>query len=156
MQAHDPGSVIVAMLHAVDRLDWPKVRRSFADRVTIDYQSLNGEAPADVNADDLIAGWQGVLPGFDATQHITGPMVLSEEKQDIVAETHVRAYHRIAAADGGEIWIVVGHYTVRLVEQAAAWRITAFKLSVFYQEGNLSLPALAKKRAASAPPRSRW
>ncbi len=75
--AKEPRAVGRPVLHAIDRLDWPAVRQSFADRVTVDYRSLNGEPAAEVKAEDLIAGWRALLPGFDATQHLLGPVVVS-------------------------------------------------------------------------------
>ena len=145
-----PSDAVTSMLHAIDRLDWQAVRRSFADRVTVDYSSLNGSPGAEVGADDLIAGWKALLPGFDATQHLLGPVVVSRSHDATIAETHVRGYHYIAGADGGEVWMVAGHYAARLIEDAGAWAIASLTLTVFYQQGNLALPDLARTRAASA------
>jgi hypothetical protein len=54
---------------------------------------------------------------------------------------------------GGEIWMVAGHYTVRLRLIDADWRIAGITLTVFYQEGNLEIPNIARSRASSSPPR---
>jgi hypothetical protein len=145
-----PSDAVASMLHAIDRLDWPAVRQSFADRVTVDYHTLNGTPAADVNADDLIAGWRAVLPGFDATQHLVGPVVASPDGDVTRAETHVRGYHYIAGAEGGHLWLVAGHYSARLIDSNGRWQITALTLTVFYQEGNLALPGIATGRAASS------
>ena len=150
-----PGEVLISLLHAIDRLDWPIVRGSFTDRVRVDYSSLSGQPAADVSADDLIAGWKTLLPGFDATQHLAGPVLVSNDNAAAVVETHVRGYHRIADANAGNIWMVAGHYTARLTEHDGDWKIAALTLTVFYQEGNLSLPDAARARAASTPRVSR-
>jgi hypothetical protein len=146
-----PPDAVASMLLAVDRLDWPAVRQSFADRVMVDYRSLNGAPAAEVNADDLIAGWRAVMPGFDATQHLVGPVVASRDGDGTRAETHVRAYHHVARAEGGDSWMVAGHYSIRLLERHGRWQIVALTLTVFYQEGNLALPSIASARAASSP-----
>jgi hypothetical protein len=145
-----PPDAVASMLLAVDRLDWPAVRQSFADRVMVDYRSLSGAPAAEVDADDLIAGWRAVMPGFDATQHLAGPVVASRDGDAARAETHVRAYHHVAGAEGGDTWMVAGHYSVRLIERDGRWRIIALTLTVFYQEGNLALPRIATSRAPSS------
>ncbi|MGH7717513.1 MAG: hypothetical protein ACREON_01535 [Gemmatimonadaceae bacterium] len=55
----------------------------------------------------------------------------------------------IPGAEGGESWVLGGHYTYRLVRRGGRWKIAATRLDVAYQEGNLRLAELARKRAAS-------
>ncbi|WP_232661513.1 nuclear transport factor 2 family protein [Pseudonocardia sp. TRM90224] len=141
----DPTTVFTRMLHAVDALDWATVRAAFADTVRVDYTELAGGEVEDVAADELIGRWQSIFPGFGATQHITGPCILTPEDNGVVrVDTHVRSFHRIADAEGGPIWGVHGHYLARV----RAGLITALTLQLFYQEGNIALPALATARAA--------
>ena len=142
------------MLRAVDAVDWPAVRRAFADAVEVDYTSLVGGQPARVAADQLIATWQALVPGFEATQHKIGPINIVGTGDQRSAETDVRGYHEIKGTPGGDAWIVVGKYTFQLSHGPAGWRITGMKLTVFYQEGNLGLPAIAQERAKSAPRRA--
>jgi hypothetical protein len=138
------SDVLPRMLHAIDALDWPAVRAAFADEIRVDYTSLSGGEPETLPADALITRWQGLLPGFDATQHLAGPVVLSSDGgPGVRAAAHVRGYHHIRGSDGGQTWGVFGHYTARLADG----KITELTLRVFYQEGNLELPALAARRA---------
>jgi hypothetical protein len=44
--------------------------------------------------------------------------------------------------------MVAGHYTVKLIAVDDAWKIAGITLTVFYQEGNLRIPELARARAA--------
>src|SRR5690606_34429994 len=67
--------LITRLLFAVDALDWAGVRAAFADEVEVDYTSLFGGSPERLPADELVTRWQGMLPGFAATQHQTGPIV---------------------------------------------------------------------------------
>jgi hypothetical protein len=141
------ADVLPRMLHAIDALDWPAVRAAFAGQVRVDYTSLSGGEPETLPAGELIARWQGLLPGFDATQHLTGPVVLTDDGHEgVQADTHVRGYHHMRGAEGGETWGVYGHYAARLADG----KITELTLQVFYQEGNLGLPALATERAATS------
>jgi hypothetical protein len=135
----------VRMLHAIDAKDWNGVRVEFADEVDTDYTSLFGAPAARVRADDLVAGWRLFASPFDATQHFIGPFVTATpQPNQVIAETHVRAYHRIAGLPGGDVWMVAGHYAVQLEEMNGAWKIAGITLRVFYQEGNLRIPELAR------------
>ena len=142
---------IVRMIHAVDQLDWLAVRHEFADTVDVDYTSLAGGEPETMPADKLMERWQGLLPGFQATQHLLGPFLVEAEAATATVETHVRGYHYIADMSNGEVWMVAGNYHFRMALQGDRWVITAMKLVVFYQEGNLELPVLAQKQAVTAP-----
>jgi SnoaL-like domain len=140
------ADVLTRLLHAVDALDWATVRGALADEVAVDYTSMTGGEPETLAAGDLIARWQGLLPGFDVTQHLTGPVVLTDDGgPGVRANTHLVAYHRLTGADGGESWVLHGHYTARLVDG----KVAGLTLTVLFQDGNLDLPRLAAERAAS-------
>jgi hypothetical protein len=142
------ADVLPRLLYAIDALDWPAVREAFADEVRLDYTSLFGGEPETLAGDELIARWQALLPGFDATQHMLGPVVLTDDAgPGVRADAHVRGYHHIGGQDGGQTWAVHGHYTARLV----GGKITELTLALFYQEGELDLPAVATERAATSP-----
>ena len=142
------ADVLTRLLHAVDRLDWAEVRRCLAGEIRVDYTELSGGEPETLAADDLVARWRALLPGFDATQHITGPVLVSYDGgPGVRADAHVRGYHRL----GTETWAVHGHYVARLLDG----KIAELTLQVFYQEGNLGLPEEAIKRAGTRPRQSR-
>jgi len=101
---------VIGMLHAIDTRDWPAVRAAFADTVTTDYTSLFGGGPQRQPADSLVDGWADFLPGFDATQHLAGPLVVTVDGDTARARCAVTATHRIDDA----LWTVAGHYQVRL------------------------------------------
>lgn len=133
--------VITRMLHAIDALDWKTVRASFADEVHADYTSLWGGAPATVGIDDLIADWQQLLNGFDATQHLTGPVI----EVDGQWHTQVRAHHWL----DGAAWTVYGHYIAGISDG----RIAALTLQAFHEEGDRELVTQARasrRRAGSS------
>ena len=144
--------VFTHMLHALDLRQWQAVRDAFADHVDIDYSSLFGVPAATVSSDEQIGAWRSFVGAFDATQHLTGPMVTSERENAVLGITSVRGYHRIAGAPGGDTWMVAGIYHVRFVHRRAGWKIIGLALKVLYQEGNLDLPGVAKSRAAAPVP----
>ena len=144
-----PGTdVVVTMLHAVDDLDWDAVRACFAGEVATDYTSLWGGEPETLTADQLIGWWRQLAPGFDATQHLIGPVVVTEADQaTVTCTTNVRAYHRIDDAT----WMVAGRYVVRVVRSGeSGWRIAAVTLRHYYEDGDRGLVDAATKRVAEA------
>lgn len=145
----DITDLVTALLHAIDQRDWSRVRSCFGDTVAVDYTSLFGGEPETLTADALIARWRALLPGFDSTQHISGPVLVSDRDSDTAdARTAIRGYHYAAEAPGGPLWMVAGHYQIRLCKTAGIWAIDALTLETAYQEGNSSLPAFASERAA--------
>lgn len=147
------SDLIARMLLAVDRLDWAGVRRAFSERVVMDYTSLFGGSVNTLRADEVIAGWKGLLPGFDATQHLIGPVVVSANRGSITAETTVRGYHHVKDAPGGTTWMVSGVYTFGVTATADGWQIESIKLALAYQEGNTALRQLAQERVAAGKAR---
>jgi hypothetical protein len=134
------AEVITRMLHAIDALDWVTVRNSFADEVTVDYTSLWGGEPEKLPADELITRWTEFASGLAATQHQTGPVVVSNGR----AETHVVAHHWLPEARGGDTWTVHGHYIARLADG----KIAELTLQTFHAGGHDGLPTIAGQRAA--------
>jgi hypothetical protein len=144
------GATLTRLLHAIDAKDWRGVRDTFADTLDMDYQSLFGDPPMRIDADQQVAGWQQFAGAFDVTQHVTGPILVTADGNDALAHTHVRAYHRISGAVGGDVWMVAGHYTVKLSRVREAWKIAGMTLTVFYQEGNLRIPKIARGEIAAS------
>jgi hypothetical protein len=150
----DIADAVTSLLHGVDALDWTRVRGALAAEVRLDYTSLFGGSATSLPADQLVANWRALLPGFDATQHLIGPILVRGGDARAEVEATVRGYHRIKDAAGGDIWMVAGRYDMQLAPDAGQWRIAAITLVTYYQEGNLALPALAQQRAMSTPRRA--
>lgn len=149
------AATITRMLFAIDTLDWPAVRAALADEVETDYTSLFSGSIERLKADTLVQRWQSLLPGFDATQHLTGPIVVNIGKdRTAVAETHVRGYHYIET-ESPSVWMVAGHYVMRMEQTAAGWRIASIRLDTYRQEGNRNFPAMATERAKKGAARAR-
>ncbi|MER8502428.1 nuclear transport factor 2 family protein [Mesorhizobium sp. M0904] len=125
-----------------DLRDWNRVKSYFAARVTTDYTSLFGGAAATSGRDALIAQWQGLLPGFDATQHLITNIIVEGAGNDAVARSHVRATHWI----GGRFWTVGGRYLHRLVRGPEGWRVKAISIRRLYEEGDRAVLAAAADR----------
>jgi SnoaL-like domain len=154
-----PGDVFTSMLHAIDILDWDAFHGLFAPRVALDYTSLWGGEPETSSVEDLVAAWQQLAHGFDATQHLTGPVVVTpvaDDEHRARGQTTIRAYHQIliematgSSASGGGVWMVAGEYDVGFVRAADGWRIDAITLRRAYEDGDRGLVDVARRRTAA-------
>lgn len=140
------ADVVIRFLHAVDRRDWVHVRGSLAARVAVDYTSLFGGKPETMPADALVDQWKSMLPGFDATQHLTGPVVVHFIDESAVAACAVTATHALGTAR----WVVGGHYELQLDRAAGALRIAGIRLRAAFVDGDKGLPERARDRVRAA------
>lgn len=138
------------MLHAIDTLDRGGVRDAFADHVRTDYTSLFGGEIQEQPVNDLLAGWWSLLPGFDATQHLTGPFAVDINGNRAAARCAVTATHRL----GEGTWVVGGHYQINLIHQERDWVIEALTLETAFVDGDTNLPEQALERVAGGGDRS--
>ncbi|RWE56485.1 nuclear transport factor 2 family protein [Mesorhizobium sp.] len=129
-----------------DLREWNRVRSYFAARVTTDYTSLFRGEVATSDRDALIAQWQGLLPGFDATQHLITNIVVEGAGNDAVARSHVRATHWFDT----RFWTVGASYLHRLVRTPEGWRVSAIAIRRLYEEGDRAVLAAAADRVSAA------
>ncbi|MBB5790488.1 nuclear transport factor 2 family protein [Jiangella mangrovi] len=137
---------VTALLHAVDTLDWDGVLAVLAPEVRLDYTSLWGGSPEYVAAPEVVTRWRGLLPGFDATQHLTGPVLEHDDGVGGRYATTVRAYHHLVDGDTRGTWMVAGRYDIRVGDGG---RITAITLHAAYEDGDRALTAVAAARCAA-------
>jgi hypothetical protein len=138
---------VVRFFHAIDDRAWPAVRAGLANQVSSDYTSLFGGTPERLAADALVTRWQGLLPGFDGTQHLLGPLVIEQTGNDATVACNVRAYHHL----GQSTWLVAGRYFLTLRRLDGTWRVAGIILHTTYEEGDRSLTSQASARAAASP-----
>ena len=89
--ADDAAGAVVALFHAIDDLDWAAVMASLTGEVAIDYTSLWGGQPDRLDAEQLVSAWRELLPGFDATQHLLGPILATPPTPTRCASTSTSA-----------------------------------------------------------------
>lgn len=133
-------------LHA-DRRHWARAQDLLDEHVTTDYVSLFGGEVATAPRAALVAQWQGVLPGFDATQHLISNVLVEGAGDEAQATSHVRATHWI----GSRSWTVGGIYTHRLVRTPLGWRVRFMGLQRLYEEGDRALIQEARAKLAGDP-----
>jgi hypothetical protein len=139
--------------HAADELDWPRLRGLFADQVALDYTSLNGGEPSKMLADELIAAWKSLLPGFDATQHVIASPVVVVDGDEAVVRTQVTGVHRIGSGSNPRLWEVSGRYRHVLRKSEGRWAIVGLMLTVAWQRG-ADLREEAQRRAMAGEGRA--
>jgi hypothetical protein len=84
-----------------------------------------------------------VVPGSPAipvTQHVLGQSVIEPAGDTALVETHVTAYHRVAAEDGDRDTAIGGRYLDRVDKRGAQWGIAErTMLYDWYQEFGRSI-----------------
>jgi len=136
--------IVNQMAFSADNRDWTTCRQCFANNVMVDYTSMAGGDPATIPADALIESWEGLLPGFDATQHLLGSHIVSMNEQGATCLAHFQATHIIDS----ETWTLGGKYTFELEQQNGNWVITAITMTALWSVGDQSkLLGLATERA---------
>lgn len=137
-EGSDSTAPIHRFFRAVDERDWERVAAGLAEEVSLDYTSVFGGTPEVLARDDVVAQWRALLPGFDATQHLVGPLVGNGNG---VLEANVRGYHHL----GEETWMVAGWYTLNVEDGEVLSGIT---LAKSYETGDRDLVERARDAAA--------
>jgi hypothetical protein len=140
-----------AIFVAADTHDWPGLRSRLADRVRLDWTSLNGGEPAELTGDQVTEAWRTLLSGFDATHHQLGNFLVD----DIDAgQARLRFYgtatHVLATPGQDGRWVLGARYDATLRHAEDGWRATELTLTAVWGEGNQNLLAAAAARAAGA------
>jgi len=133
----------------VDGQHWKELLALFAPRVGVDYTSLFGGEAKPMLREDLIGGWQKLLPGFTRTCHVIGTPAITISGDTARASASVVAWHFVKEAElaGRDLWLVGGCYDIAFEKIGGAWHIASLTLARAWAEGNLDLPKIAGERA---------
>ncbi|MCC9307848.1 nuclear transport factor 2 family protein [Kitasatospora sp. RB6PN24] len=125
-----------------DQREWEQLLgRVFAEKVRVDYTSLNGGEPAELPADALVGAWRDLLGALDATQHLLTNHLVTIEGDAAVVTANFQATHVLAKAADGPMWTLGGRYRFDLVHSESGWRIAGLVMTKVWQTGNLALLA---------------
>ncbi|MFI0351846.1 nuclear transport factor 2 family protein [Actinomadura sp. 9N407] len=125
-----------------DRREWDLLATVFAGKVLLDYTSLNGGEPVTLTPEQIVAGWTGVLGGFDATQHLITGHLVTVDGDTAVCTASFQATHRLANPFGSPLWTLGGTYRFDLVRDGG-WKISGVVMTATWADGNRDLMALA-------------
>ncbi|MEM1022493.1 MAG: nuclear transport factor 2 family protein [Myxococcota bacterium] len=139
----DIQNAVCRFFRAVDERAWSEARALMTDPFHLDYASFGAGDPADLNPDDVLAGWRTMLPGFDHTHHQLGNFELEMDGGRATVGCYGTATHVLE----GRSWTVVGRYVLSLVEQEGRWKLSGNRFLFRFQDGDLGLPEAARLRS---------
>jgi hypothetical protein len=126
-----------------DRREWEQLKGIFAEKVTLDYTSLNGGEPAELTPGQIVGAWKEVLGSLDATQHLIAGHLVRVDGDAAVCTANFQATHRLANPFGSPLWTLGGTYRFDLVRTGGGWRISGVVMEATWADGNKDLMSLA-------------
>ncbi|MCT4638402.1 MAG: nuclear transport factor 2 family protein [Bacteroidales bacterium] len=138
------NETISKLFVASDNRDWKTVESIFADKVELDYSSMNGNPVVEITPEQITDSWKTILPGFESTYHQLGNFITEQNGAIAKVFCYGTATHYLKH-ESGNIWIVVGSYDLELKKVGDYWRVIKMKFNYKYQDGNTKLPQEAIK-----------
>lgn len=117
---------------ALDERDWPLLRTCFLEDAVAVYDGI-GEC-AGVDAVEQVC--RRALTPLDRSHHLLGNVVIVVDGDEATAQCYLHAQHVRAGAAGGDLYVVAGRYSDRLVRTADGWRIAHRRLETWWTDGN--------------------
>jgi len=142
-EMEDPIDLVTNLFISTDQGNWDELKEIFDSQVNLDYSSMTGNPAAILTADEIIASWRSILPGFESTHHQMGNMLSKIEGEEARVFCYGTASHYLND-ELGNLWVVVGSYDFDLSkDENNKWKVKSMKFNFKYQDGNLSLPTKA-------------
>jgi hypothetical protein len=135
--------------YGIDTRDWDLYRSIFADTITADFSSYNGDPAVTLPADDWVSGLKPLFTGLDATQHSMSNPLVDIDGDSARCRIYMQAAHFLEDWPAPE-FTIGGYYDDRLVRTSAGWRISAFTLTVWWRRGDDALMVEAAQRGQKA------
>jgi len=134
----------------VDMRDWPLFRSCFTDEIETESSSAVGSPPQRIKADEWVERVRRTLNGMEATQHMITNQVITLNGDEATCVAYVQARHHLPNETGGSDQVMYGYYTNRFVRTTEGWKIRARKLTVLWNEGNMEIFEVARRRLDEA------
>ncbi|MEV4800969.1 nuclear transport factor 2 family protein [Nonomuraea sp. NPDC049421] len=132
MERFDVIDTCVKMAWYADQRQWAELAEVFADQVTLDYTSLDGGEPATLTPAQIVGGWQAVLGGYAATQHLLSHPLVVVDGDTALCTAPFQATHR---KSDDTSWTLGGTYRFELARTRSGWRITAVVMAAAWNDG---------------------
>ncbi|MFF7339715.1 nuclear transport factor 2 family protein [Streptomyces sp. NPDC008163] len=140
---HAATETCTRMAVQADRREWDQLGTLFADKVLLDYTSLNGGEPVHLRPKEITDAWTATLSGYDSTQHLLANQLVDLAGDRAVCTASFQATHRLAAAHGASLWTLGGDYRWELVRSGDSWLIDTVVMTATWGDGNYALTAQA-------------
>lgn len=122
--------VLFRYAHALDDREYGLLRTCFIDDAVCEVGvTLRG-------IDTIVTFAQGVLSGFDVTQHLIANPRCTIDGDHAESVCDVQAQHIARGAPGGEHYVIGGRYDDSFVRTPQGWRIAHRRLRVTWTDGN--------------------
>ena len=132
---------------SIDLRDWARLRTVFADReIEADFTSMGVKQVFRGPAERWVDAVRQTITGFDATQHFFANHSAEVNGDRAVDTRYMRARHQL----GTEHYTIGGYYTGHMVRTPQGWRISSYKLTVTFSDGDRRLMGIAYRKAKSA------
>jgi len=139
--------VLFRYAHALDDRDSRLLRTCFTEDAVC-------EVGATLSGIDAIIGFaEGVLSGFDVTQHLIANPRCAVDGDHAESVCDLQAQHVTRGAPGGEHYVIGGRYVDSLVRTPDGWRIARRRLRVTWSQGN-PVPLTSRMRELRARPQN--
>lgn len=122
-----------------DNRRWSLVRNCFAPSVLFDMSSMGAGEPRHMTPDEIVAAWESGLKPMQAIHHQVGNYLVTVENGTASAFCYGIAIHYLPNPTQQNTRTFVGSYDFGLEKAGDRWRITAFKFTLKYVDGNLKL-----------------
>lgn len=129
-------SAIEEIDNAIDAKDWALARTCFAEKINIDFTSLDGGEPAQTTADALVDGWQESLYAEKKSFHLRGNHRIAVSGNQAKVSSKAYAVNAIDEGAVSGIWEVWGDYEHTLEKTPDGWKVTGMTLKVVKTRGD--------------------
>ncbi|MDX1823190.1 MAG: nuclear transport factor 2 family protein [Thiohalomonadales bacterium] len=124
---------------ATDNRDWTRVKHCFAPSVHFDMSSLGAGEAVQLTPDDIVAMWETGLKPLKAIHHQAGNHLVNIAGDKANAFCYGIASHYLPNKTNINTRTFVGSYDFEFVRDEKNWRITSFRFSLKYIDGNQDL-----------------
>ncbi|MGD1894619.1 MAG: alpha/beta fold hydrolase [Cyclobacteriaceae bacterium] len=137
-------SLMLTLFAATDNRDWNAVKNTMADSVYTDYSALGAEAGF-ATPEEIVSGWQAMLPGFERTVHQPHNFAIWVAGNRATATLDAIATHYL----NGDYWTVFVGYDTEYIQENGDWKLARIDLSLYDQTGNQALPQQAMENVGN-------
>lgn len=131
---------VIRMFVATDERDWPALEACFTEPFVLDMTSMVGGSPATMSPRQVAQAWADAFKPLNHVHHQIGNLQTTVDGESAVVRCYgVALHHRAELGQGLRTRMFVGTYQIRLVANAANWKISELKFNLKFIDGNAEL-----------------